>query len=251
MQDPGEKDLEFVTIEGLLAYGEAMALRPSVAAGPQVEKTELPPRPLSPADRTQKSMAAKNAVRQLVSQAQNGFPSAEAYRAARQRLLKEACNSDALVFYAAWNQVLVEGDLGPLLRAPIGRVQKPTQRRPAAIVPRAHLTPQLLEGRIVLDLGNDRFWLLHRDLTGRTLLFTSRHGVSRWESRKYRVGRRLPNELAPEEGIAKADAVGTALARCSASSAASVIVCSCQPILIPANFPTASSEARIPGDCLS
>jgi 6-phosphofructokinase 1 len=205
--------LEFVTIEGLLAYGEAIARRPFAAAGSPLEKTERPPQPLPSTDRAQRIAAAKNAVRELVSQAQTGFPDAEAYRAARQRLLNEACHGDALVFYAAWNQVLAEGDLAPLLRAPIGRVQKPTQRRPAAIVPRAHLTPQLLEGRIVLDLGDDRFWLLPRDLTSRTLLFTMRHGVSRVESGTHRVGRRLPNELDPERGIPKADAVGTALAK--------------------------------------
>ena len=34
--------------------------------------------------------------------------------------------------------------------------------------------PQLVEDRIVLDLGEDRFWLVPRDLTGRTLLFTLR-----------------------------------------------------------------------------
>src|SRR5207245_747004 len=81
------------------------------------------------------------------------------------------------------------------------------------IVPRAQLTPQLAEDRIVLDLGDDRFWLLPRDLTGRTLLFTMRHGVSRVESAKYRVGRRLANVLDPDRGVAKADAVGGALAR--------------------------------------
>ena len=98
-------------------------------------------------------------------------------------------------------------------RMPIRSVQKPTHRRPVAIVPRAQLTPQLVEDRIVLDLGEDRFWLLPRDLTGRTLLFTMRHGISRVESGTYRVGRRLANVLDPERGVPKADAVGAALAR--------------------------------------
>src|ERR1700693_2324425 len=208
-----EKGFEFVTIDGLLADGEAMARRPSVETGPHVKKTERPPQPLPSTDRAQRSVAAKDAVRQLVRQAQSGLPDAEAYRTARQRVLNEICKDDELVFYASWNQVLAEGELAPLQRALIGRVQKPKQRRPAAIVPRAHLTPQLLEGRIVLDLGNDRFWLLPRDLTGRSLLFTMRHGVSRVESRTHRVGRRLPNQLDPERGVPKADAVGTALAR--------------------------------------
>ena len=70
-----------------------------------------------------------------------------------------------------------------------------------------------MEGRILLDLGDDRFWLLPRDLAGRTLLFTLRHGVSRAESKVYRVGRRLANVLDPERGFPKADAVGAALAR--------------------------------------
>ena len=78
--------------------------------------------------------------------------------------------------------------MAPLLHAPIGSVLKPSHRRPVAIVPRIQLTPQLAEGRIVLDLGDDRFWLLPRDLADRTLLFTMRHGVSQVESKTHRVG---------------------------------------------------------------
>ncbi|MBI3595189.1 MAG: 6-phosphofructokinase [Nitrospirae bacterium] len=213
LQNTGEKGLEFVTNEGLLAYGETMARLSSVVISPNTEKLELPPQPLPSTDREQSSLNARDAVRQLVRQSQSGFPDAETYRKSRQKLLKEVCNDDSLVYYAAWNLVLAEGGLAPLLRAPIGRVQKPTQRRPAAIVPRPHLTPQLLEGRIVLDLGNERFWLLPRDLTGRSLLFTMRHGVSRVESKTHRVGRRLANHLDPERGVPKADAVGNALAK--------------------------------------
>ena len=117
------------------------------------------------------------------------------------------------MFFAAWNALLAAGELAPLFRVPIRSAQKPTHRRPVAIVPRAQLTPQLAEDRIVLDLGEDRFWLLPRDLTGRTLLFTMRHGISRVESGTYRVGRRLANVLDPERGVPKADAVGAALAR--------------------------------------
>ena len=38
----------------------------------------------------------------------------------------------------------------------------------------------------MLDLGDDRFWLLPRDLADRTLLFTMRHGISRVESKTHR-----------------------------------------------------------------
>ena len=65
----------------------------------------------------------------------------------------------------------------------------------------------------MLDLGDDRFWLLPRDLSDRALLFTMRHGVSRVESKSRRVGRRLANVLDPDRGMSKADAVGAALAR--------------------------------------
>lgn len=99
------------------------------------------------------------------------------------------------------------------MRAPIGSVLKPTQRRPVAIVPRAQLTPQLAAGRIVLDLGDERFWLLPRELSGRTVLFTMRHGISRVESKTHRVGRRLANQLDPERVVPRADAVGAELAR--------------------------------------
>ncbi|MEQ1562728.1 MAG: hypothetical protein ABL935_04960, partial [Nitrospiraceae bacterium] len=199
--------LEFVTIEGLLAYGEMLARRPSG------EGVTLPPISTSSVDRPQRTRDAMEQIRVFVQSAQGGFPGAEEYRAARRALIDEGCGGDELVFFAAWNALLAAGELAPLFRVPIRSVQKPAHRRPVAIVPRAQLTPQLVEDRIVLDLGEDRFWLLPRDLTGRTLLFTMRHGVSRVESSTYRVGRRLANVLDPERGVPKADAVGAALAK--------------------------------------
>jgi len=147
-------------------------------------------------------------VRSFVERARSGFASADAYRSARESLI-----DDQLVFFAAWNALLADGALQSLLLAPIGSVAKPTYRRPVAIVPRIQLTPTLGEGRIVLELGDDRFWLLPRDLADRTLFFTMRHGLSQVDSKTHRVGCRLPNQLDPERGVAKADAVGTALAR--------------------------------------
>ena len=206
--EPAADGLDFVTIEGLVAYGEALARR-----APTVEGVERLPPPAPSADRVSRARDATARVRAFVGRVQAGCADADAYQAARRALLADACGGDALVFFAAWNRALAEGGLAPLLRAPIGRVVKPASRRPVAIVPRAHLTPQLAEDRIVLDLGDDRFWLLPRDLKGRTLLFALRHGVSRVESGTHRVGRRLANVLDPERGIPKADAVGAALAR--------------------------------------
>lgn len=205
--ESGIEQLNFVTVEGLLAYGEALAHRPP--AGGVV----LPPVPPPQPDRTRRAHAAMETIRAFVRRAQSGLPDAGEYRMARRAVIDDGCGGDELVFFAAWNRLLAEGELSPLFRAPIGAVQKPTFPRPVAIVPRAQLTPQLAEGRIVLDLGDDRFWLLPRDLTGRTLLFTMRHGVSRVESKTHRVGRRLANVLDAERGVPKADAVGAALAR--------------------------------------
>ena len=199
--------IDFVTIEGLLAYGEQFARRPSV------DGMELPAIPVPSNDRARQSRVALTKIEAFVQAAQKGFSGADAYRAARQAIIDDACTGDALVFFAAWNRLLVEGKLQPLLRAPIGSVLKPTQRRPVAIVPRSQLTPQLAEGRIVLDLGNEQFWLLPRDLGDRTLFFTMRHGVSRVESKTHRVGRRLANQLDQERGVPRADSVGAALAR--------------------------------------
>ncbi len=201
------EQLDFVTIEGLLAYGEAIARR-----APR-EGVMLPAPPLPLPDRAGRARVVTDPLRAFVQRTRAGFPDAAAYRAARKALIDDACGGDELVFYAAWNQLLAEGELSPLYRAPIGSAQKPTHRRPVAIVPRTHLTPQLAEGRIVLDLGDERFWLLPRDLTGRTILFAMRHGLSRVESKTHRVGRRLSNVLDPERGVAKAEAVGAALAR--------------------------------------
>jgi 6-phosphofructokinase 1 len=164
--------LDFVTMEGLLAYGASLAQRSSSG------RFVLPPPPPPTPDRLQRAEEAMNRIRTFIHLAQAGLPSAEAYRTARQELIAEACSGDPLVFFAAWNLLLARGELAPLYRAPIGATQKPAHRRPVAIVQRAHLTPQLAEGRIVLDLGDDRFWLLPRDLADRTLFLTMRHGVS-------------------------------------------------------------------------
>ncbi|MFZ1762598.1 MAG: hypothetical protein WAT99_06890, partial [Nitrospira sp.] len=160
--------LDFVTMQGLLAYGESLAQRTSSG------RFVLPPPPLPAADRLPRAEEAIGRIRIFIQQAQAGLSSAEAYRTARQAVITDACGSDPLVFFAAWNLLLARGELAPLYRAPIGATQKPAHRRPVAIVPRAQLTPQLAEGRIVLDLGDDRFWLLPRDLGDRTLFLTMR-----------------------------------------------------------------------------
>lgn len=199
--------LEFVTIEGLLAYGDTLARLPArdgvegvASPGPSTQRASL-------------ARAAMGAITTFVQAAQAGLPDATTYRSARRALIDDACGGDELVFFAAWNRLLAEGALQPLLRAPIGWVLKPIHRRPVAIVPRTQLTPQLAEGRIVLDLGDERFWLLPRDLADRTLFFTMRHGISLVESKTHRVGRRLANQLDLERGVPRADTVGAALAR--------------------------------------
>lgn len=206
MNTEGE-NLDFVTIDGLLAYGEAIARRPPV------EGAELPSPPAASGDRPQRAREAMAAIRAFVQDAQGGFSDAAAYRNARHALIQHACGGDELVFFAAWNQLLAKGELSSLFRAPIGATKKPLRRRPVAIVPREHMTPNLVEGRIVLDIGHDRYWLMPRDLSARTLFFTMRHGVSQVDSKKFRVGRRLKNVLDPERGIPKAEAIGGALAR--------------------------------------
>ncbi|MGD9852124.1 MAG: 6-phosphofructokinase [Nitrospirales bacterium] len=202
-----EENLKFVTIEGLLAYGEAIVRRPAV------EGAEVPLPPTPSGDRPKRVPEAMESIRGLVQEAQEKFPNAAAYRNARQALIQQGCQGDELVFFAAWNQLLAQGELSALFRAPIGATKKPIRRRPVAIVPRENMTPNLAEGRIVLDIGNDRYWLMPKDLSARTLLFTMRHGVSQMDSKKFRVGRRFKNVLDPERGIPKAEAIGTALAR--------------------------------------
>ena len=194
--------LDFVTVEGLLAYGRALARRASergLVEPPSVETS---------GDGLDRVRAKMERIRSFVERSKSGFATAEAYQSARESLI-----DDQLVFFAAWNALLAEGSLQPILRATIGAVAKPTYRRPVAIVPRGQLTPTLAEGRIVLELGDDRFWLLPRNLGDRMLFFTMRHGVSQVDSKTHRVGCRLPNQLDRERGVDKADAVGTALAR--------------------------------------
>ncbi len=204
---PPVDPLNFVTLEGLLLYGDALTRLPRIG-----ELTLPPPLPTR-SDRLERARTATSEILSLVQRARQGFANASEYRAARRTVIDHACGGDALVFYAAWNCLAAGGELAPLFRAAIGHCQKPLVRRPVAIVSRAQLTPELAEGRIVLDLGDDRFWLLPRDLTERALLFAMRHGVSQVESKTHRVGCRLANVLDRDRGFAKADAVGLALAK--------------------------------------
>ncbi|HJU04652.1 MAG TPA: 6-phosphofructokinase [Nitrospiraceae bacterium] len=202
--------MDFVTLTGLISYAETFAQR---ARQYPSDDVIFPPPPPPSHDRAGLALRAMPEISAFAERAGQGFPDAAAYRVARRAVIDQKCGGDEVVFFAAWNKLVAEGRLTSLLLAPIGTIQKPARRRPVAIVPRAHLTPQLAEGRIVLDLGDERFWLLPRDLSDRTLLFTMRHGVSRVESKTRRVGCRLANVLDPERGISKADAVGAALAR--------------------------------------
>src|SRR3989304_7546435 len=97
MTGSGEKGLEFVTIEGLLAHGGARADCPRVGGA------HPPPRPAPSNHRVQQVQAAMEQIRQFVNRAQAGFPDAEAYRTAREALLKEACGGGGLGPYAPWN----------------------------------------------------------------------------------------------------------------------------------------------------
>ena len=87
--------LDFVTVEGLLAYGEMLARRTAP------EGVTLPPAPESSLDRPQRTRDAMEKIRGFVQRAQSGFPDAEEYRAARRAVIDEGCSGDELVFFAA------------------------------------------------------------------------------------------------------------------------------------------------------
>lgn len=195
------------TAASLLEYGLSMV------NAPRTDGVSLPSYSKSKGRSENKLNAARSAVKDLVGKAQSDSLSADDYRSMRQQIIGEVCSGDQIVFYAAWNSLVSEGALTPILRTSIGRIQKPFHRRHPAIVSRGDLAPGLIEGRVVLDLGNGKFLLLPRELRERSLLFTLRHGLSKVESGKYRVGRRLANTLDEAKGVAKADEVGRALAK--------------------------------------
>ena len=182
-----DKDtLDFVTLEGLLTYGEALARRPPV------EGIRFPSLPVASMNRAQRAREAMVAIKELVQQAQTGVLDAAAYKKARHALIHQACGGDALVFFAAWNQLLAQGELVFLISCSDWGDEKNLFVVVQWLSCRVrNMTPNLAEGRIVLDIGDDRFWLMPRDLSGRTLFLTMRHGISQVESKKFRVGRRL------------------------------------------------------------
>ncbi|HAN92624.1 MAG TPA: hypothetical protein DCQ33_11170, partial [Nitrospira sp.] len=70
--------LDFVTMQGLLTYGEVLAQRTSSG------RFVLPPPPPPAADRLPRAEEAIGRIRTFIQQAQAGLHSAEAYRTARQ-----------------------------------------------------------------------------------------------------------------------------------------------------------------------
>src|SRR6185503_1780506 len=102
------------TVEGLLAYGEALATLNRAEGAPAAPM-------LRPAtNRVQRVREVMPLIQAFAQNAQSGCPAAQAYTAARQALLQGACEGDELVFYADWNKLVAEGELTALYRAPIG-----------------------------------------------------------------------------------------------------------------------------------
>ncbi len=80
-----EENLDFVTIKGLIKYGEALAQRS------HMEGIELPPTPPPTGDRPRHAEEAMAAIRGFVQNAQAGFSHASAYRSARHALIQHNC----------------------------------------------------------------------------------------------------------------------------------------------------------------
>lgn len=90
--------LDFVTIEGLLAYGEQFARQPAIDG---VSAPTAPAPSNDPAnDRAARSRQAMAQIKAFVDRAHAGFPDAAAYRSARQALIDDACAGDSLVFFS-------------------------------------------------------------------------------------------------------------------------------------------------------
>ena len=102
--------LDFVTMNGLLAYGEALAQRTSSG------RFVLPPAPPPASDRLPRAEAATGRIKTFIQQAQAGLPSAEAYRMARQGLIADTRGGDPPVFFAARNWLPSRGEPPPLSR---------------------------------------------------------------------------------------------------------------------------------------
>src|SRR5581483_12101049 len=103
-----ESQLDFVTIDGLVRYAETLA------ALPPAEGASVPSVPAPRPNRVMHAAQARDAFLAFVERALQGFPSAQAYRQARQSLLETACGGDPIVFYAAWNSLVAYGRLGAL-----------------------------------------------------------------------------------------------------------------------------------------
>ncbi|MBI5428663.1 MAG: 6-phosphofructokinase [Nitrospinae bacterium] len=174
---------------------------PEVSAGEEV-LASLP----SAMEAVRHWIAGLNAVAVPVSYA--------AYHEQKRELVLRQCGGNDILFALAWNESVRDpGFRRQVFAAKIGKGYEKPRTRPRALVDRKDVTANLLEGKIVVDLPNDKLLLLPENLEGKTILSVLRHGASKGASSDYKIGSLYRNYLLRPQGFERARRVGGEFAR--------------------------------------
>ncbi|CAI2719699.1 6-phosphofructokinase [Nitrospina watsonii] len=132
----------------------------------------------------------------------------------KRNFIEAACRGNELLYAIAWNEAI--GDAAfrrRITRAKIGRGYQKPRQRPRVLVDRNNVSASLLEGKIIVDLPNNKLLLLPEKLEERAILSVLRHGASKGNSSDYKIGCLYRNYLERPQGFDRAKRVGREFGR--------------------------------------
>lgn len=132
----------------------------------------------------------------------------------KQRFIQQTCGGNEVLYNIAWNEAIANNEFRDLVyRAKIGPGYLKPRKRPRVLVDRNSVSADLLEGKIVVDLPNNKLLLLPEKLEDRSILSVLRHGASVGNSSEYKIGCLYRNYLARPQGFDRARRVGSEFGR--------------------------------------
>lgn len=136
------------------------------------------------------------------------------YQNRKQGLISQQCNGNDILYAVAWNEAIQEPDFRHLVyRAKVSRGYEKPRTRPRLLANRNELSSHLLEGKIIVDLPNDKLLLLPEKMEERAILSVLRHGASKGNSTDFKIGSLYRNYLLRPQGFERAMRVGHEFAK--------------------------------------
>lgn len=131
------------------------------------------------------------------------------YSDRKEQFIQQTCGGNEVLYFIAWNEAAADSAFRDLVhRAKIGQGYRKPRKRPRVLVDRNSVSADILDGKIVVDLPNNKLLLLPDKLEDRAILTVLRHGASIGNSSDYKIGCLYRNYLARPQGYDRAKRVG-------------------------------------------